>query len=136
MSDVPEEIAVAAAVVVHDDRVLVQTRPRGAHYEGHWEFPGGKVEPGESAEACAVRECGEELAVDVRPLGELRRVRWSYPGRRVVVTFVECALCDADARPDPQDGQLVRWADADDLATLSFLPANAEVLADLRERLT
>lgn len=130
------EVAVAAAVVVHEGRVLVQTRPTGAHYEGHWEFPGGKREPGESAAACAVRECAEELRLDVRAAGELVVVRWGYTRRRVVVTFVECELVDPCAVPDPQDGQRARWAGAADLDALTFLPANERVLELLRPRLS
>ncbi len=127
---------VAAAVIVAGGRVLVQTRPSGAHYEGYWEFPGGKTEAGESPADCAVRECSEELGVEVRAERELRIVRWSYPARTVDVTFVECRLADATCTPRPLDGQRIRWADARDLETLRFLPANAEVLADLVARLS
>ena len=124
-------VQVAAAVILRDGRVLVQTRPSGAHYEGYWEFPGGKLEAGEAAAACAARECLEELGVVVHVERVLRVVRWSYPARTVDVTFVTCQLDDASDGPRPLDGQRVHWADATDLETLRFLPANAEVLADL-----
>ena len=135
--DAPQDapLPVAAAVLLHAGRVLVQTRPAGAHYAGFWEFPGGKLEPGESPAAGAERECREELGLEVRARETLCEVEWSYPGRRVRVHFVRC---EADGVPAPEalDGQLLRWADADDLGTLRFLPANAEVLELLAARLT
>lgn len=57
-------IIVAAAVVECGDRVLVTRRPAGVHLAGHWEFPGGKCEPGESLAACLERELREELNVE------------------------------------------------------------------------
>jgi 8-oxo-dGTP diphosphatase len=126
---------VAAAVVVHEGRVLVQTRPPGSHYAGFWEFPGGKIERGEDAGACAVRECHEELGLPVRVREDLIAVDWAYPGRRVRVTFILCDLEPGHA-PEPRaiEGQAVRWADGRDLAELEFLPADAEVLKLLRAR--
>lgn len=58
-------IVTAAAMVDADGRVLVQQRPEGKAFAGHWEFPGGKVEPGETPEAALIRELSEELAIDV-----------------------------------------------------------------------
>jgi 8-oxo-dGTP diphosphatase len=129
-------LAVAAAVVVHAGRVLVQTRPEGSHYAGYWEFPGGKLEPGEDTAECAVRECAEELGLAVTAGDELHRVGWTYPGRSVDVTFVLCTAIEAEPDPQPCEGQQLRWADVDDLQALQFLPANAEVLAILARLLT
>jgi 8-oxo-dGTP diphosphatase len=122
---------IAAAVVLRGGRVLVQTRPEGA-WAGFWEFPGGGVEPGEDEAAAAVRECREELGLEVRALSTLHAVEWSYPTTRVHVSFV---LCEGEGEPRPAEGQDVCWAGPRELATLNFLPANAEVLALLRERL-
>lgn len=132
VTDDGARVRVAAALVIHGGRVLVQTRPEGRHYEGYWEFPGGKLEAEESVEDCAVRECREELGLDVEPLSVLQEVNWSYPGRRVHVTFVRCRVPGGEApRPHPHDGQELRWADAEDLRSLRFLPANAEVIERL-----
>ncbi len=127
---------VAAAVVVADDRVLVQTRPEGRRYAGWWEFPGGKLESGEDIDACVVRECHEELDLAVEPVEHLLAEEWSYPGHEVHVTFVLCRLGEpgADA-PRAVEGQALRWADVDDLANLRFLPANARLLTLLIARL-
>jgi len=123
---------IAAAVVLRAGRVLVQTRA-GGPWAGWWEFPGGGLEPGEDEAAAAVRECREELGLQVRALAPLHAVEWSYPTTRVHVTFV---LCEGEGEPHPTEGQEVLWAGPRELETLRFLPANAEVLALLRERLS
>lgn len=128
-------VEVAAAVVVHGARVLVQTRPPGAHYAGWYEFPGGKREDGESLEQCAVRECREELGLDVAVESVLDEVAWSYPQRDVRVTFLLCRPLDVEPAPRGLDGQQISWADAAGLDALRFLPATEVVLDRLRERL-
>ncbi len=134
MSSTVRRTEVAAAVVIQDERVLVQTRPPGRHYAGWWEFPGGKLEAGEDAEACAVRECREELELAVSPREHLHVEEWGYPGSAVRVTFIRCEVvpCEGDlhAPPAPRavEGQTLLWADADDLRSLRFLPANARLL--------
>ncbi len=125
---------IAAAVIVRDGRVLVQTRPAGTHYAGFWEFPGGKREANEEPAACAVRECAEELGLAVEAAEVFEVVEWDYEVRLVQVTFVRCRVV-GDAEPEPQDGQRVRWADVDDLERLTFLPANASVLRRLAAEL-
>jgi mutator protein MutT len=128
---------VAAAVVVHDGRVLVQTRPEGRSWSGYWEFPGGKREAGEPVERCAERECREELGLAVSARRLLHVVEWSYPHVAVQVSFVLCEVPgEAPAPPEVTalEGQRVTWADATDLRRLRFLPANEEVLT-LLERL-
>lgn len=132
MSEAP--LPIAAAVVLHEGRVLVQTRAPGRSWSGHWEFPGGKLEPGEDAAAAAVRECREELGLEVRVLEPLDVVEWTYPGARVRVSFFLCAPIGLPS-PQPTEGQELRWADASDLLSLPFLPANATVLSLLAARL-
>lgn len=130
-----EAVPIAAAVVLCAGRVLVQTRGPGRSWSGHWEFPGGKLEPGEDAVTAAVRECREELGLEVRALEPLQTVEWSYPGARVSVSFLLCEPVGDPAQLRPAEGQDVRWADADELSRLKFLPANAAVLALLDQRL-
>jgi 8-oxo-dGTP diphosphatase len=122
---------IAAAVLLRDGLVLVQTRTEGP-WAGYWEFPGGGLEPGEDEAAAAVRECREELDLQVRALAPLHAVEWSYPSSRVHVTFV---LCEAQGEPRATEGQQLLWAGPAELQTLRFLPANAEVLVLLSERL-
>jgi len=131
-------VRVAAAVIRRGDRVLVQARPEGSHYAGHYEFPGGKLEPGEDARACCVRECAEELDLRVEVTCVLDEVRWRYPERHVHVTYLACRPRRPADEPRPREGQTLLWADAEALSRLRFLPANAGVLArldaELRDR--
>lgn len=122
---------VAAAVVLRAGRVLVQTRA-GGPWAGHWEFPGGGIEPGEDAAAAVVRECREELDLEVRALEALHEVEWTYPTARVHVTFVRC---EALGEPRGAEGQDLCWAGPAELGALRFLPANAGLVELLRARL-
>ena len=121
-------IVVAAAVIERDGCFLVTRRVRGAHLEGYWEFPGGKCEAGETYAACLVREIREELGVGITVAGEVFATTHSYPGRRVELHFLRG---DIDGPPRPQLGQEMRWVARDDLPSLSFPPADAELITIL-----
>ncbi len=126
MTDGRSAVVVAAAIVERDGRWLMARRLKGTHLEGLWEFPGGKVDPGESLEACLIRELAEELGVDSR----VGRLRWStthdYPAKRVVLHFYECTI---DGEPRPLLGQELRWVSASELATLAVPEADAGLVA-------
>ncbi|HTE05810.1 MAG TPA: NUDIX domain-containing protein [Planctomycetota bacterium] len=133
-------LRVAAALVLHAGRVLVQTRPAGRTWEGWWEFPGGKLEPGEDVAGCAEREVLEETGLAVTAGAVLHEVRWERPASAVHVSFVLCAPrapVAAAALPEahPREGQRLSWASADELGALRFLPANASLLPLLAARL-
>jgi len=118
-------LVVAAAVVERNGRFLVTRRQPGVHLEGQWEFPGGKCEPGETASACAARELLEELNVSVRVGAEMLATAHDYPDRRVELHFLQCEI---DGDPVPQLGQQMRWVTREELAELSFPPADAELI--------
>lgn len=124
----PPTIVVTAAVIERDGAFLIARRQRGVHLEGYWEFPGGKCEPGESLAACMVRELREELDVDARPGDEIFTTTHAYPDRRVELHFLRCEL---RGLPRPQVGQELRWVARDELATLEFPPADAELIRRL-----
>ena len=118
-------LVVTAAVIEHHGSFLVARRQKGVHLEGYWEFPGGKCRPGESLAACLVRELREELGVDARPGDELYTTTHAYFDRCVELHFLKCEL---RGTPRPQVGQEVRWVARDELATLEFPPADAELI--------
>ena len=124
-------LIVTAAVIERDGRFLVTRRLEGTHLEGHWEFPGGKCETGESLAACLRRELIEELGSDAAIRDELLAVTHEYPERIVELHFIACDLVDA---PSPLLGQEMQWVARDDLASLQFPPADDELIAMLRER--
>jgi 8-oxo-dGTP diphosphatase len=118
-------LVVVAAVVERDGRFLVTRRLEGTHLAGSWEFPGGKCDAGESHEGCLRREMREELAVDVS-MGPLElAVTHDYHDRTVELHFYRCWL---EGEPAPQIGQEMRWAPRDELKTLEFPPADAELI--------
>jgi mutator protein MutT len=122
-------IVVAAAVIRRGDQYLVTRRQAGVHLEGYWEFPGGKCDPGETLADCLCREMREELDVDVLVRGELLTVSHAYPDREVELRFFECELV---GEPRPMIGQEMRWVRREDLASLPFPPADAELLELIR----
>ena len=123
-------VVVTAAVVERDGCFFVARRQDGTHLEGYWEFPGGKCEPGETDQACLIREMREELGVDVRVGALLLSVAHAYPDRVVELHFYACAMSGA---PRPLLGQEMRWAAREDLGTLQFPPADAELISLLTQ---
>jgi 8-oxo-dGTP diphosphatase len=120
----PRVIRVVAAIVEGNGAFLVTRRLPGTHLAGLWEFPGGKVDEGETDAQALVREIREELDVDtvVGPL-ELETTH-TYPDRAVTLLFYRCSL---RGTPRPLQGQEMRWVARRELATLAFPPAD-EVL--------
>ena len=124
---------VAAAVVEREGRILVTKRPPGVHLEGHWEFPGGKCAPGETLELCLIRELHEELAVEAMVGAELLATSHDYGERQVELHFFSCRI---HGEPIPQLGQEMRWISRRELPTLTFPPADAELITLLTTRVT
>ena len=118
-------ILVAAAVIERDGSYLVTRRQPGVHLAGHWEFPGGKCDPGEPLGACLGRELREELDVSVAVGAELLMTQHQYPDRCVELHFIRC---DLKEEPRAQLDQEMRWVPGAELKTLSFPPADAELI--------
>lgn len=118
------------------DRVLIAQRPVGKHMAGGWEFPGGKLEPGEERLAGLARELREELGVTIATPRPLIRVRHSYPSRDVLLDI--WVVKNFIGEPRGLDGQALRWCLRDELATADLLPADKPIVRALRlpERLT
>jgi 8-oxo-dGTP diphosphatase len=121
-------IVVTAAVIERHGTLLVTRRQKGVHLEGCWEFPGGKCDTGESLEACLARELREELDVEARVGAEVFTTTHTYLDRRVELHFLRCEL---NGEPRPQLGQDMRWVSREELATLEFPPADAELIQRL-----
>jgi mutator protein MutT len=128
---------VAAAVIDTTHRVLIAQRPAGKHLAGGWEFPGGKLEPGEERLVGLARELREELGITItaqpRPL---IRVHHAYPAREVLLDI--WVVRRYGGEPHGLDGQALRWCTQDELAAADLLPADKPIVAALRlpERLT
>lgn len=121
---------VVAAVIEDNDRFLVTRRQAGVHLAGLWEFPGGKIDSGETHAAALQREIREELDAGLE-VGELVfHVTHEYPERTISLFFYRCRLV---GQPRPMLGQEMRWVARAELATLGFPPADEELLERLLE---
>ena len=120
-----ETVEVVAAVIERDGCFLLTRRQPGTHLAGMWEFPGGKIDPGETRAAALTREIREELAAEVA-VGELvLETTHSYPERRVALYFYRCALVD---EPRAVLGQEIRWVSRADLASMDLPPADEALI--------
>lgn len=87
-------IEVTAAIIHNDGKLLICQRPKGKRCDMLWEFPGGKIEAGETPEECLARECQEELDVTIEAEQQLGEVEYDYPGITVNIHFYICKLVD------------------------------------------
>ncbi|MFQ5457396.1 MAG: (deoxy)nucleoside triphosphate pyrophosphohydrolase [Myxococcota bacterium] len=125
-------IIVSAGIIEREDgALLIARRPPGAWMAGYWEFPGGKLEPGETPEECLAREIREELAVDA-DVGPIFLVKvHAYPAFSVLLLFYRCTLLRGEP-PGPAGGGLeFAWAHPETLPDYDFLPADDEVIRRL-----
>jgi 8-oxo-dGTP diphosphatase len=128
MSIAPERVVVVAAVVERDGRFLVTRRPAGTHLAGYWEFPGGKVQAGETEESALQREMAEELNAGLRALRKVFQTAHEYPERIVELHFFRGELT---GEPQPMLDQQVRWITRDEFGAMDFPPADAELIDHL-----
>ena len=126
-----ETIDVVAAIIEDDQRVLVTRRLAGSHLEGLWEFPGGKVQPGEPHETALRREIREELDAEIDVHELVLATTHHYPGRSVALSFYRCSL-RSEARAAL--GQDMQWTPRKDLTALAFPPADTELIELLVRR--
>jgi len=120
---------VAAVLTQPDGRVLLARRPPGKVYAGYWEFPGGKVEPGETLQAALARELHEELGIVISPACRWITRVFEYPHATVRLNFFR--VFDWQGEPHPHEGQLFSWQQPDAVEVTPLLPANFPVLKAL-----
>jgi 8-oxo-dGTP diphosphatase len=123
-------IAVACALIERDGRLLVAQRPPGKALALKWEFPGGKIERGETAAAALVRELREELGLEVEVGRELASVTHDYGD--VFITLVPFRCTPTGAEPHPREHVEARWCTPDEIDALDLADADRPVLAAWR----
>jgi 8-oxo-dGTP diphosphatase len=118
-------------------QVLLAQRPAGKAYAGYWEFPGGKIEAGESVVAALIREIDEELGIHINSATPWITERFSYPHAHVELNF--CRTRDWHGQAHGREGQAFSWQSPDDIRVSPLLPAllteGSSVLRRLRESL-
>jgi 8-oxo-dGTP diphosphatase len=133
--DKPIVLVAAVALVDEDGRVLLQRRPPGKAMAGLWEFPGGKVEPGETPEQALIREMREELAIDITEacLAPLTFASHAYEEFHLLMPLFVCRRWDG--RPTAREGQLLEWVRPVRMGSYEMPPADVPLVAMLRDLL-
>lgn len=120
---------VAGILIRPDGQIFLASRPEGRAYAGYWEFPGGKVEPGETLHAALLRELQEELGVVVTEANRWITRVFVYPHATVRLNFFRVTRWQGE--PHPHEGQTFSWQAPDAVEVMPLLPANFPVLRAL-----
>ena len=126
-------LVAAVAIVDRDGRVLLARRPEGRSMAGLWEFPGGKVETGETPEAALIRELDEELAIDTWEscLAPLTFASHAYEDFHLLMLLYACRKWEGI--PRPREGQELAWVRPDRLRNYPMPPADGPLIPVLRD---
>jgi 8-oxo-dGTP diphosphatase len=126
---------VAAALVDRDNRVLIAQRPEGKSLAGLWEFPGGKLDEGETPEEALVRELHEELGIDVclTCLAPFTFASHTYEDFHLMMPLYVCR--NWEGMVSPREGQAVKWVRANDLTNYPMPPADIPLIPWLKDLL-
>ena len=122
-------IRVVAAIIRQGDRIFAAQRGYGKSKDG-WEFPGGKIEPGETPEHALVREIREELGAEVTVGDKLTQVEWDYPDFHLSMGCYWCSL--ASGALTLREHEAARWLALDELDAVDWLPADRAVAAAVK----
>ena len=128
-ADIQRVHVMAAVIVGLDQRIFVAKRPEHKHQGGLWEFPGGKLEPGEEPHLGLARELEEELGICVTQCEPLMTISHDYADKSV---FLDVWRVDGfKGEPHGREGQLTQWVTLDELPQLSFPAANQAIIDHL-----
>jgi 8-oxo-dGTP diphosphatase len=122
-----------AAGILFDNagRVLITERLCTGPFNGLWEFPGGKISAGETAQAALVRELAEEIDIEVTQCSSFMHLRHEYDDRIVTIEFFLVSGWNRD--PTGREGQALRWVRKDALDAAELLPADVPVVAAIKK---
>jgi len=128
-------LVAACALIDADGRILLAQRPEGKALAGLWEFPGGKVEPGETPEACLIREMEEELGITTKEacLAPLTFASHTYDDFHLLMPLYVCRRYQGI--PAGREGQAIKWVRAKDLRDYPMPPADEPLIPILQDLL-
>lgn len=119
-------IKVCAALIFNDGKVLLSRRPAHQAHAGYWEFPGGKIEPGESPAQCLQRELKEELDIEVTVYDTVYMLEHEYPGKNISLRLMRCRIKDG-REPVACEQQEYAWVERRKLMSYDLLPADRPI---------
>ena len=127
------EVRVAVAVICRGEQCLIAKRPNNVHQGGLWEFPGGKMEQGETPEACLIRELEEELGINTWAscLAPLTFASHAYEDFHLLMPLYACRKWEGT--PQSREGQALKWVRANQLRDYPMPPADVPLVAMLRD---
>lgn len=135
MSGLPIVLVAAVALIDTDDRVLLAQRPAGKSMAGLWEFPGGKLDDGETPEAALIRELNEELGIDTHEscLAPIGFASHGYDDFHLLMPLFVCRVWEGT--PRPREGQELAWVRPNAMRDYPMPPADVPLVAQLQDLL-
>lgn len=127
-------IEACAAVIRKDGKFLITKRLETSPMGHCWEFPGGKIEPGETVEECAIREVKEEVGIEIKIERRLQDLHYDYPHGLIHLYFVLCSHTSGE--PRTIECAEVRWIESHEFAQFEFPPADVGVIETLVKETT
>jgi 8-oxo-dGTP diphosphatase len=128
--ELPHKQIGVAAIWNQTGQILIDRRKVGGTMGGLWEFPGGKIEPGETVEACIAREIREELAIEITVGDRLISIEHTYPTFHLTLTVHHCQ--HISGVPQPIESEEIRWVNIGDLNNYQFPAANIAIINALQ----
>lgn len=122
-------IQVTAAIIRQNDRILICKRGAGGSCAFLWEFPGGKLEVGETLEECLIRECKEELEIDIAIKCIFAETTYKYPDREIAFTFFTAEIMGGELKMNVHND--MQWVLPSELKDYEFCPADMEIIRRL-----
>ena len=123
-------IHVAVALIIKDQQILISLRPSDVHQGGLWEFPGGKLEDGESVDQALLRELKEELSIEIKSARPFMQIHHDYGDKKVLLDIYK--VNEFSGEPRGAEGQEVKWQPVSDLKVTDFPRANRPIIYTLQ----
>ena len=125
-------VKVVAAIIIHENKIFATQRGYGEFKDG-WEFPGGKVEPGETPQEALVREIKEELDIEIKVKDFLETVEYDYPGFHLSMDCFFCTIKSGELVL--KEHEAAKWLTMETLDSVDWLPADQGLIEGIREYL-
>ncbi len=126
-----QSVIVTAAIIKHNDKILIAQRKENVNQALKWEFPGGKLEPGESPEQCLIREIREELGLNIEVMKIFDVISHSYEDRHIILLCYLCRFTGGSAQT--LDCRDFRWVEPSKLHSYDFAEADWPIVSSLQK---